>query len=132
MRGYLRTMLVSAAVAAAASSTVMFGQSQSAIPRDDSYVTTHRPILSGGGPDVPTKDDPLARLEATRERFGGDFTPEFMEALMNAANEQVAQYGPAGRGAIKVAAGGTWTNIGPYRSNWIQNGLRVVSRRELE
>ena len=50
---------------------------------------------------------------------------EFLEALMSAANEQVAQYGPAGRGNIKTAAGGEWTNIGPDRSNWIQNGVRV-------
>ena len=44
---------------------------------------------------------------------------------MTAANQQAAEYGPAGRGGIKVAAGGAWTNVGPYRSNWIQNGLRV-------
>ena len=42
---------------------------------------------------------------------------------MTAADAQRAQYGPAGRGAIRV--GGPWTNIGPYRSNWIQNGLQV-------
>jgi hypothetical protein len=48
-----------------------------------------------------------------------------MEALLEAANQQAADYGPAGRGGIKVPAGGAWTNIGPDRSNWIQNGLRV-------
>jgi hypothetical protein len=48
-----------------------------------------------------------------------------MAALMAAGDEQRAKYGPAGRGAIGVAGGATWTNIGPYRSNWIQNGLQV-------
>ena len=57
--------------------------------------------------------------------MGGALTPEFMEAMMKAADEQIAQYGPAGRGAIQVPAGGSWTNIGPFRSNWIQNGLQV-------
>ena len=32
---------------------------------------------------------------------------------MNAANQQAAEYGPAGRGGIKVPAGGAWTNVGP-------------------
>ncbi len=68
---------------------------------------------------------PRAAARRSREQFGGDFTPEFMESLMTAANQQAAQYGPAGRGAIKTATGGVWTNVGPYRSNWIQNGVRV-------
>jgi photosystem II stability/assembly factor-like uncharacterized protein len=107
-------------------SAILAGQSQqSTIPKDDAYVSAYRPVPSGGGPDVKTKDDARARAEAFRERMGGDLTPAFMEALMTAADAQRAEYGPAGRGAIKVPAGGPWTNIGPYRSNWIQNGVRV-------
>jgi photosystem II stability/assembly factor-like uncharacterized protein len=114
--------LVAAIVAAA---TTLAGQSQNSTFRDDRYVSTYRPTPSGGGPDSPTKDDARARLEDMRERMGGDLSPEFMQSLMEAADVQRAQYGPAGRGAIKPATGGPWTNIGPYRSNWIQNGGRV-------
>jgi photosystem II stability/assembly factor-like uncharacterized protein len=109
----------------AAAVTSLAGQSQNAIPKDDGYVSTYRPSPSGGGPDTQTKDDALARLEDMRERMGGDLSPEFMQALMAAADAQRAQYGPAGKGSINVPVGGPWTNIGPDRSNWIQNGLRV-------
>jgi hypothetical protein len=111
----------------AAAATTLAGQSQKAIPQEGGYVSAYRPAPILGGPDNPTKDDALARLEDIRERMGGDLSPEFMAAMMAAVDEQRAQYGPAGRGAIKTAAGGTWTNIGPYRSNWIQNGLRVTA-----
>ena len=57
--------------------------------------------------------------------MGGDLSPEFIAALMAAGDAERAKYGPAGRGAIAVGGGATWTNIGPYRSNWIQNGLQV-------
>lgn len=97
-------LLVFAVIAAAA--TTIAGQSQNAIPKDDGYVSTYRPTPSGGGPDTPTKDDALARLEDMRERMGGDLSPEFMQALMAGADAQRAQYGPAGRGSIKVPAGG--------------------------
>jgi len=76
-------------------------------------------------PDQSIKDDPVGRSEAMKEQYGGEFTPEFMAAVMEAANEQAARYGPAGRGAIKAAAGGVWTNVGPDRSDWLQNGTRV-------
>ena len=103
----------------------MIGQAQQQSPRDDGYVSTYRPKSFATSVDAKIKDDPDGRREATKEQFGGEFTPEFMESLMTAANQQVAEYGPAGRGGIKVPAGGAWTNVGPYRSNWIQNGLRV-------
>lgn len=115
-------VLFSIVVAAA---TTMAAQSQEPAPQDDAYVSTYRATPRAGGPDEKTTDDPRARLEDMRERMGGDLSPEFMESLMVAANEQSQQYGPAGRGGIKVPAGGPWTNIGPYRSNWLQNGLRV-------
>ena len=94
-------------------------------PRDDAYRSQHRPASIPTSLDQPIKDDPAGRREALKEQFGGEFTPEFMEALMNAANQQVAEYGPLGRGGIKVPPGGEWTNVGPYRSDWIQNGVRV-------
>ena len=112
-------------VAMVASATTLAGQSQTTVPTEGGYVSTYRPTLSGGGPDNPTKDDPKARLEDMRERMGGDLTPEFMEALMAAADAQRAQQGPDGRGNIQVPPGGPWTNIGPHRSKWIQNGVRV-------
>ena len=99
--------------------------SQQAIPRDDAYVSSHRPPATLTADNVPIADDALGRIDWMREVMGGDLTPEFMEAVMKAADAQRAQYGPDGRGAIQVAAGGAWTNIGPYRSTWIQNGGRV-------
>ena len=101
------------------------GQAQQQSPRDDGYRSNHVPKSLPTSVDESIKDDPVGREEAMKEQYGGEFTPEFMEAVMNAANQQAADYGPAGRGGIKVPAGGPWTNVGPYRSNWIQNGLRV-------
>jgi hypothetical protein len=94
-------------------------------PRDDAYVSPHRPATTLTAQDVPIKDDALGRIDWMREVMGGDLTPEFMEAMMIAADKQRELYGPAGRGAIQVAGGNAWTNIGPDRSNWIQNGLQV-------
>jgi photosystem II stability/assembly factor-like uncharacterized protein len=94
-------------------------------PRDDGYVSTYQPKVSLPTADVPIKDDPVGRLEWRREHMGGDLTPEFMQAMMSAGDAQRTLYGPDGRGAIHVPTGGIWTNIGPHRSNWIQNGLRV-------
>ena len=109
----------------AALSIGVIGQAQQQAPRDDGYVNTYRPKSLPTSVDDKVKDDPAGRREAQKEQFGGEFTPEFMESVMNAANQQAAEYGPAGRGGIKVPAGGVWTNVGPYRSDWIQNGLRV-------
>jgi len=109
----------------AAVSIGLIGQAQQQTPQEDGYRSTHVPKSPPTSVDEPLKDDPVGRAEAIKEQFGGEFTPEFMEALMEAANQQSAEYGPAGRGNIQVAAGGEWTNIGPYRSDWIQNGVRV-------
>jgi photosystem II stability/assembly factor-like uncharacterized protein len=94
-------------------------------PRDDAYVSTHQPPVRLSDPNEPIKDDPVGRRESFREQMGGDLTPEFMAALMAASDAERAKYGPAGRGAIGVAGGAVWTNIGPYRSNIVQNGLQV-------
>lgn len=117
---------VGAAAVILAAAVTLDGQTQPPVLQDDSYKSTYVPTPSGGGPDNPTKDDPKARAEDMRERMGGDLSPEFMASLAAAVDAQRAEYGTAGRGAIKVAAGGQWTNVGPDRSNWIQNGVRLA------
>ena len=119
----MRRKFVFAVVAAL--SIGVIAQAQQQAPRDDGYRSTHVPKTLAASPDQSIKDDPVGRREATKEQYGGEFTPEFMAAVMEAANQQAAQYGPAGRGAIKAAAGGEWTNVGPDRSAWLQNGTRV-------
>jgi photosystem II stability/assembly factor-like uncharacterized protein len=119
----MRNTLLIALVAAA--SVGLNGQAQQQAPRDDGYRSAHVPKSLPTSADQSIKDDPAGRAEALKEQYGGDLTPDFMEAVLNAANQQAAEYGPAGRGGIKVPAGGPWTNVGPYRSNWIQNGVRV-------
>lgn len=114
-----------AAMLIAATATALTQSQQAAAPRDDAYVSTYKPSRSGGGPDEKTTDDAFARREAMREQFAGDLTPEFMESLMAAAEAQRLESGPAGRGAVKAVSGGAWANIGPDRSSWIQNGVRV-------
>jgi hypothetical protein len=121
----LKASLLAAGVVASTYALSAQGTPQTT-PRDDGYVSPHRPPATLTGEKVPIKDDPLGRIDWMREVMGGDLTPEFMEAMMVAADAQRAQYGPDGRGAIQVQTGGTWTNIGPHRSNWIQNGLLVA------
>ena len=110
----------------AALSIGMIGQAQQQLPRDDAYRSNHVPQSLPASPDESIKDDPIGRAEALKEQYGGEFTPEFMEAVVAAANQQTAQYGAAGRGGIKVPAGGSWTNVGPDSSAWIQNGTRLT------
>ena len=107
-----------------AGSLVLPGEAQQQ-RRDDGYVSRHRPKPHSGMIDEPIKDDPAGRREAKREQFGGDFTPEFIEALMVEANKQVAEYGPGGEGGRRVPRGGRWENIGPDRSRIIENGVRL-------
>ena len=114
------------AVVVAASAYALLAQTPAGGPRDDAYVSTYKPQVQLSADNVPIKDDPVGRLEWRRETMGGDLTPEFMAAMMAAGDAQRASYGPDGRGAIGVASGATWTNIGPFRSNWIQNGLQVA------
>jgi hypothetical protein len=121
----LKASVVGILVVASAYSLSAQGPTQT-IPRDDGYVSPHQPTQILTAEKVPVKDDALGRIDWQREVMGGDLTPEFMEAMMLAADAQRAQYGPDGRGAIQVPAGGAWTNIGPHRSDWIQNGLMVA------
>jgi hypothetical protein len=118
----MKSRIVMAFVVASSAALIAQGPQ---VPKEGGYVNRHQPKSLPTILDAKIKDDPAGRREATKEQFGGEFTPEFMASLMTAANQQVAEYGPAGRGGIKVPAGGQWTNVGPYRSDWIQNGLRV-------
>ena len=120
----MRNRIVIALVVAAAS-VALIAQEPQQVPQEGGYVSKHQP-QAAPAIDATVKDDSAGRREARLEQFGGEFTPEFMESLLAAANQQQAEYGPAGRGNIKVPAGGVWANIGPYRSNWIQNGLRLT------
>ena len=122
----MRLRIVMALVAASSAALMAQGPPQKQTgPRDDAYVSSYQPKLPEASVDAQIKDDPVGRREARLEQFGGPLSAEFMTSLASAANQQVDVYGPAGRGHIKVAAGGEWTNIGPYRSDWIENGLRV-------
>ena len=82
-------------------------------PRDDAYISQYQPAVKLTGDDVPIKDDPRGRIEWMRELMGGALTPEFMEAMMKAADEQIAQYGPAGRGGNPGAG---WRQLDQYRT----------------
>ncbi|MBL0312832.1 MAG: hypothetical protein IPP78_08975 [Holophagaceae bacterium] len=70
----------------------------------------------------PEKDDPQARLDATRAWFGGDPSPEYLDAKKEVAKEVLRKfdwsfpgYQATGR-AIPAVPGSnlTWTNIGPF------------------
>ncbi|MFN8010175.1 MAG: immunoglobulin domain-containing protein [Holophagaceae bacterium] len=82
-------------------------------------------------------DDPAGRLEWWRQRIGGDLSPEFMARTMREAERQRLLYPdhflPEGAGAARAIPDGTplavaigastWTNLGPTKSNKIQNGV---------
>src|SRR5687767_1711875 len=120
----MKSRIVIALIAAA--SAAVLAQEPQQRPREGGYVNNHRPKGPAPAIDGRIRDDREGRREARLEQFGGEPTPEFVEQLLNAAEQQAAQYGPLGRGAIKTPAGGVWTNIGPYRSDWIQNGVRLT------
>ena len=70
----------------------------------------------------PEKDDPQARLDATRAWFGGDPSPEYLDAKKEVAKEVLRKFDwsfpgfqATGR-AIPAVPGSnlTWTNIGPF------------------
>jgi hypothetical protein len=75
----------------AALSIGMIGQAQQPQqPRDDAYRSTYVPKSLPTSPDQAIKDDPIGRAEALKEQYGGEFTPEFMAAVVEAANQQAA------------------------------------------
>jgi hypothetical protein len=98
-------------------------QSAPGFPADDTaYKSSFVPKLPAPGPDMQITDDATARQEWMRERMGGALSPQFMDAMLEAARAQRAQY-PA---ALESGGAGSWTNVGPVRSNWIENGRRLT------
>jgi photosystem II stability/assembly factor-like uncharacterized protein len=119
----MRITPVIAALLVAASATTLAQAPQA--PRDDAYVSRHRPRGPVPTIDSTVKDDPAGRREALREQFGGDFTPEFLAVVVSESNRQVEEYGVAGRGGRKPSRGGEWTSIGPEGSRVIENSVRL-------
>jgi photosystem II stability/assembly factor-like uncharacterized protein len=98
-------------------------QSSAGFPADDSaYKSSFVPKLPAPGPDMRITDDAAARREWMRERMGGALSPQFMDAMLKAARLQRAQY----PGALVSGGAGSWANVGPVRSNWIENGGRLT------
>ena len=96
---------------AAVSGVVLIAQSAGQSGRIDADVSTNQPQRAPAIESAPIKDDAAGRYQALREALGGDLSLEFIEAMMTAADAQRTQYGPDGRGAIRV--GGSWTNGWP-------------------
>ena len=120
----MRNRFVMALIAAASIGVIGQAQQQA---RKKAATSTRIGRRAGAHVDARIKDDAAGRREAVKEQFGGEFTPEFMESLMTAANQQAATVRPGGpRRHQGRTAGGEWTNVGPYRSNWIQNGVRFT------
>ena len=107
----------------AAFSALLAGQQiPSGFPQDDTaYKSTYTPTLPRISPDMRVKDDPRARREWMKERLGGPLSAEFMESMLAAVRMQREQ-----SAALRPGASGTWTSLGPVRSNWIQNGVQVT------
>jgi hypothetical protein len=68
------------------------------------------------------EDSAQGRREWMKELMGGDLSPEFVQALLEAARAERERY----PNAFAAGAAGSWTNLGPVRSNWIQNGPTVT------
>ncbi|MGE5813101.1 MAG: WD40/YVTN/BNR-like repeat-containing protein [Acidobacteriota bacterium] len=92
---------------------------------DETYVSRHAPRATQVGPGVSMKDEADGRIEWMREVYG-DISPEFVSVLLTEAARQQQLYPNANPGAVKPGAPGAWTNIGPVRSNWVQNGPTVT------
>lgn len=100
----------------------------SGYPSDDSaYVSSYVPKLKAPVHDQRVKDEARGRREWMKERMGGELTAAFRDSMIAQANALQAQYPNAyNPGAAKPGAPGTWTNIGPARSNWIENFYRLT------
>lgn len=94
---------------------------------DTAYKSTYRPKAIKISPDMRVKDDAIARREAAKERMGGPFTAEIRNAVLSEIGSVSARHPGLYRpGAVQSGAAGTWTNIGPVRSNWIENSVRLT------
>ena len=85
---------------------------------DTDYKSTFVPDLPTPGSDMRVKDAAAGRREWMKELMGGDLSPQFVEALLDAARAERERY----PNAFATSGAGAWTNLGPVRSNWIQNG----------
>jgi photosystem II stability/assembly factor-like uncharacterized protein len=96
--------------------------------KDDSYVATYEQ-LPDTPLDQPQGEDPKARVEWMRERFAGTPGPEFTRMVLDAIVKDQAANPAAFRwnGSIAPGTPGHWFSIGPVRSNWIRNGVRVTA-----
>ena len=94
---------------------------------DTAYKSSYRPKPIKISPGMRVKDDAVARREWMKERMGGPVTADMRDALL-AEIAAVEAHHPNvyGRGAVHAGAAGTWTNLGPVRSNWIENSVRLT------
>ena len=89
---------------------------------DTAYKSTFIPDLPIPGSDMRVEDTAAGRREWMKELMGGDLSSQFVQALLDAARTERERY----PNAFAASAAGAWTNLGPVRSNWIQNGPTVT------
>jgi len=89
---------------------------------DTAYKSTYKPDLPTPGSDMRVEDTAAGRREWMKELMGGDLSPQFVEALLDAARAERERY----PNAFATSGAGAWTNLGPVRSNWIQNGTTIT------
>ena len=93
---------------------------------DTAYKSKYRPRPVPISAEMRIKDDAFARREWMRERTGGPLSAQVRDALSSQiAAVESAHPGTYKRGAVHTAPG-AWTDLGPVRSNWIQNGVRLT------
>lgn len=102
--------------------------SRTGFPADDTaYKSSYVPKLQKIEPGTRIKDDATARREWMKERMGGPLSSDFRDAMLAELAALKAKYPNVyGQGATKPGAPGTWSHVGPARSNWIQNGVRLT------
>ena len=119
-------------------SIVTFGESeqlqlppstrQAGFPVDDTaYKSTYVPTLPQITPNMRVKDLATARREWMKERMGGELSSAFRDAVLAEMRTLERRFPNAysRRGAVKYGAPGTWTNLGPVRSQHIENEVKL-------
>ena len=92
---------------------------------DTAYKSSYVPRLQKIESAERIKDDATARREWMKERMGGPVSAGVRDAMLTELAKLGGRYPNVyGQGAVKAGAPGTWTNVGPARSNWIENGVR--------
>jgi photosystem II stability/assembly factor-like uncharacterized protein len=119
-------------------STAVIGQEPLEIPKtprpdgfpasDTAYKSSYVPKLPKIEPGMRVKDNAIARREWMKERMGGELTAAFRDAVLAELQSLRSRYPNvySRRGAVKPGAADQWTNLGPVRSSWIQNGVRLT------